>query len=724
MRAIGVVSGAAIAAFIMLGALTVAPRPAAAADQALQIGADDVGGVVKGPQGPEAGVWVIAETTDLPTKFAKMVVTDDRGRYLIPDLPKATYDVWVRGYGLVDSPKQRSAPGKRLDLTAVPARSAAAAAEYYPAMYWYALLKVPDKSQFPGTGDHGNGIAEVMKDQHYWIDTLKNSCQSCHSLGDQGLRHLSKDLGTFANSEEAWTRRVASGQAMSNMALSLSRFGAQKALSLFADWTDRIAAGELPYAKPERPKGVERNVVITSWEWGSRGHYLHDAISTDKRNPTVNAGGFIYGSPEESTDLVPVLDPVHNKAWEIRHPYRDPKTPSSVDLPAGPSIYWGDQPIWDGHTSIHNPIMDERGRVWFTARIRPAANPAYCKAGSDLPSAKVAPLDESARQLSMYDPKTAKWTLIDTCFTTQHLYFAKDDTLWTSAGGPQSGVVGWLDTKTFDETGDEVKSQGWTPLIIDTNGNGKRDGYVEANAPLDPAKDKRVMAAFYGVQPSPVDDSIWGQSMDVGFSRMDQPGYIIRLTPGANPSETALVEIYQPPPGGYGPRGIDVDLNGVVWTALSSGHVASFDRRKCTGPLNGPTTAEGKQCPEGWTLYRMPGPQFRDVTDPGSANHAYYIWVDRYNTLGLGANVPIAETNGGESLLAVVDGKLVELRIPYPMGFFAKNVDGRIDDPNAGWKGRALWTTFGSRTVFHGEGGKEAQPRVYKLQIRPDPLAH
>jgi hypothetical protein len=721
MKATSVMS--AVAATAIAVSIAAAPAEAQQGDSAIKVGDKDFGGVVSGPSGPEAGVWVIAETDELPTKFAKIVVTDDRGRYLMPDLPKATYSLWVRGYGLVDSAKVRSTAGKRVDLTAVPAPSAAAAAEYYPGMYWYAMLKIPDKGQFPGTGAQGNGIAEVMKDQHYWIDTLKNACQSCHALGSQGVRRLSPALGTFANSTDAWTRRVASGQAMSNMALSLSRFGAQKALSLFADWTDRIAAGELPFAKPERPKGVERNVVITSWEWGSLGHYLHDAISTDKRKPTVNANGPIYGSPEESTDLVPILDPAANKAWEIKHPYRDPKTPSSLDLPAGPSVYWGDKPIWDGHTSIHNPMMDERGRVWFTARIRPAANPDYCKAGSDLPSAKAAPLNESARQLSMYDPKRGKWSLIDTCFTTQHLNFANDEVLWTSAGGPQSGVVGWLDTKAYDETGDEVKSQGWTPLIIDTNGNGRRDAYVEANQPLDPSKDKRVMAAFYGVEPSPVDDSIWGQSMDVGFSRMDQPGYIIRLVPGKNPPETALAEIYQPPEGSFGPRGIDVDLNGVVWTVLSSGHVASFDRRKCKGPLNGAATAEGKQCPEGWTLYRMPGPQFKGVSDRGSANHAYYIWVDRYDTFGLGANVPIAETNGGESLLAVVDGKLVDIRIPYPMGFFSKNVDGRIDDPHAGWKGRAVWTTFGSRAPFHGEGGKDARPRVFKVQMRPDPLA-
>jgi len=162
----------------------------------------------------------------------------------------------------------------------------------------------------------------------------------------------------------------------------------------------------------------------------------------------------------------------------------------------------------------------------------------------------------------------------------------------------------------------------------------------------------------------------------------------------------------------------------VVWTALSSGHFASFDRRKCQGPLNGPQAATGKHCPEGWTLYPFPGPQFKGVSDAGgSADHAYYVWVDRYNTLGLGANVPFAMTNGGEALLAIVDGKFVSIRIPYPLGFFAKNVDGRIDDAKKGWKGRGMWTTFGSRTPFHMETGKGTKPIVVHFQIRPNPLA-
>ena len=116
---------------------------------AVSIGATDIGGVVSGPNGPEAGVWVIAETTDLPTRMIKSVVTDDQGRYVIPDLPKANYTVWARGYGLVDSAKTQSEPGKIVNITAIPAPNEAAAAEYYPAIYWYAMLNIPGKDMFP-----------------------------------------------------------------------------------------------------------------------------------------------------------------------------------------------------------------------------------------------------------------------------------------------------------------------------------------------------------------------------------------------------------------------------------------------------------------------------------------------------------------------------------------------------------------------------------------------
>ncbi|PYM30734.1 MAG: hypothetical protein DMD80_01815 [Candidatus Rokuibacteriota bacterium] len=718
MRTAGVISLTIVAAALFAaGQARLDAQPAV--DPALRIGATDLGGVVTGANGPEAGVWVIAETTELPTKFAKIVVTDDRGRYVLPELPKASYSVWVRGYGLVDSPKVRTAPGKILNLTAVPARNAAAAAEYYPAIYWYSMLRVPDRSEFPGTGPDGNGINPALASQEQWLDIVKtNGCNGCHSLGTRAMRAIPRELGTFASSTEAWQRRIQSGQALTQMTTNLGRMGAPRALKLFADWTDRIAAGELPTSKPMRPQGVERNVVLTLWDWAGAKDYLHDEVSTDKRNPRLHANGPIFGATEESTDLFPVLDPVKHKVTQVRMLVRDPATPSSKQNPMLPSPFWGDERIWDSQTSMHNPMLDEKGRVWFTSRVGPAANPDFCKRGSEHPSAKLTPVESSNRHLSVYEPKTGKITLIRTCFPTHHLVFAEDanNTLWTSAGGPQSGVIGWLNRKMFDATGDEVRSQGWTALILDTNGNGKRDeDYVEPNQPVDPAKDKRIVAAFYGIGVNPSDGTIWGTVL--GF-----PGYVIRLDPGSNPPATALAEVFEPPLPGYGPRGMDIDRRGVVWTPLSSGHMASFDRKKCRGPLNGPT-ATGKQCPEGWTLYPFPGPQLANVSETGSAEASYYTWVDQFDTFGLGRDVPMATGNLNESLLALVNGTFVNLRVPYPLGFYTKWMDGRIDDPGAGWKGKGLWATVSTRAPFHMEGGKGTTSKVVKFQLRPDPLA-
>ena len=140
---------------------------------AIVIGDSDLGGVVASANGPEAGVWVIAETTDLPTKFVKIVVTDDAGRYVMPDLPKANYSVWTRGYGLVDSAKVRTAPGEHLDLAAALAPDATAAAQYYPAQYWYSMLHMPDKGLFPGTGATGNGMPTNLTFQDQWIAILR-----------------------------------------------------------------------------------------------------------------------------------------------------------------------------------------------------------------------------------------------------------------------------------------------------------------------------------------------------------------------------------------------------------------------------------------------------------------------------------------------------------------------------------------------------------------------
>ena len=687
---------------------------------AVRIDNDDIGGVVTGPRGPEVGVWVIAETTDLPTRFSRTVVTDEQGRYLVPDLPKANYSVWVRGYGLVDSSKVQSAPGGVLNLTALTAPNPRAAAEYYPAAYWYSLVQVPAKSEFPGTGPEGNGINPNMKTQADWIRMMKSGgCTTCHQLGTKGTREIPAALGTFASGAAAWDRRVQSGQAGSQMSNGLDNMGRRRALAMYGDWTDRVAKGEVPPAPP-RPQGVERNVVITQWDWADPKAYLHDLVSTDRRNPRVNANGPMYGSLELSADYLPVLDPTRNTATQVKLTVRDPNTPRTSASMPHPSPYWGDEPIWTSRNNVHNPMMDEQGRVWITSAIRPPANPDYCKEGSSHPSAKLFPINNSGRHLAMYDPKTQKITHIGTCFGTHHLMFAEDAnrTLWTSGGGQ---VVGWLNTKMFEQTGDEAKSQGWTALIMDTNGNGKRDAYVEPDQPLDPAKDKRYGGAFYGVSPAP-DGSVWGTVLGL-------PGAVVRLNPGSNPPETTLAEVYQPPfnnPNakvqGYSPRGFDIDRNGVAWLPLASGHMASFDRRKCKGPLNGPN-ATGQHCPEGWTLYPEPVPQFKGVTDSGSVEASYYTWVDQFDTLGLGRNVPINTGNAAEGLLVLKDGKWVVLRVPYPTGYYTKWLDGRIDDPNAGWKGKGLWSTVSTRAPFHMETGQGTTSKVVRFQLRPDPLA-
>src|SRR5256885_7051730 len=673
-------------------------------DSTIHIIDNDISGVVTGPHGPEAGVWVIAETSELATKFVKIVVTDDQGRYLLPDLPKATYRVWVRGYGLVDSPALRAAPGRTLHLTAVVAPDARAAAQYYPAGYWFSLIRVPAKSEFGPAGADGNGAAAPnVRSQAEWIRIVKSGgCWACHQLGSRGTREIPKALGTFESSSAAWLRRLQSGQAGGAMIGTLSQLGAKRALAMFADWTDRIAAGAVP-PTPPRPQGVERNVVITEWDWADPKAYLHDEVSTDRRNPTLNANGSLYASLEVRDDHVPGLDPVRNTASRVPLSVRDPNTEPAAGPPTQASPYWGSEGRWTSKANVPNPMFDERGRVWLTSTVRPPDNPAFCKAGSSHPSAKLFPLARAGRHLAVYDPKTQKLTHISTCFSTHHLMFAEDAnrTLWTSGGGP---VVGWLNTKLFDETGDEEKSQGWTALILDANGNGKRDAYVEPDQPVDPAKDKRIGGGLYAVAPAP-DGSVWGTVL--GF-----PGAVIRLVPGSNPPETALAELYElpldrsgAPIEGFSPRGGDVDRNGVYWTALASGHLASFDRRKRKGPLNGPS-ATGQHCPEGWTFYPEPLPQLQGVTDPGSPETRYFTWVDQFGVLGLGKNVPINTGNGSEGLLVLKDGQWIVLRVPYPSGFYTKWLDGRIDDPSSGWKGRGLRATGSPPPPCHMGGGK------------------
>src|SRR5262252_2682728 len=226
-------------------------------------------GTVRSSAGAEAGVWVIAETKDLPTGFIKIVVTDDQGRYVLPELPTANYSVWVRGYGLADSKPVTARPSTQnnaaaVNLTAVIAKDKVEAAKVYPGNYWMSMMEPPAKSQFPlGTGGPQQSLEQ-------WMHQMKSSCNFCHQLGNpitRTLDHVFKAKPELKTSYEAWDYRITTGVRGSGMSGAANQLGRDIALKMFSSWTDRIAAGETPKVKPPRPTGIERNVVITQWDW-------------------------------------------------------------------------------------------------------------------------------------------------------------------------------------------------------------------------------------------------------------------------------------------------------------------------------------------------------------------------------------------------------------------------------------------------------------------------
>jgi len=669
---------------------------------------DDIAGTVTSARGPEAGVWVIAETTDTPTRLRKIVVTDDQGRYLLPDLPvKATFSIWTRGYGLVDSAKVRATPGRQLALRATVAPDARSAARIYPANYWYSLINIPPESEFPGTGPTGNGIGPQMLTQHHWISQIKVNCNVCHQMGNQATREIPKALGTFAKSVDAWDRRVQTGQDGAGMSQAVSVLGRARGLQMYADWTDRIGAGEVPPAPP-RPQGLERNLVLTMWDWGGPATFAHDELTSDKRNPTANAYGPIYGV-DWGNDGFLTIDPLEHTAKERRIPVLDPKVPpgKAQSMPV-PSPYWGEQLYWYDPAITNHAAMDSKGRIWMSSRFRLSENqPAFC---ATHPSAALAPQPQSFRQIQYFDPKTQKFSQVDICFDVHHVQFAKDADETLYGNGPFSGAIGWVRTRVLDETGNVGAAQGWCKPYIDVNQDGRVDKKV----------DREIQTAgIYSVIPHPSDGSVWGAVIG------PMPGRIVRLDP-----KTCVGEAYEPPfdpasgVAAYSPRGIDVDSNGVIWTALAgSGHLASFDRRKCK-VLSGPASVDGQHCREGWTLHPVPGPRFKNVRGDIAADFQYYNFVDRYDTLGLGADVPLANGTTSDSLLVLrPDGSWLVLRVPYPLGFFSRGMDGRIDDPKAGWKGRGVYADYGPNAVWHVEGGLGTKSAVVKFQLRPTPLA-
>ena len=668
-----------------------------ASNLGIELDADDIGGIVTSTQGPEAGVWVIAETTDLPTRFIRIVATDDEGRYVLPDLPEATYQVFVRGYGLSDSARVPATPGQALNLDAVVAPDARAAAAVYPAAWWLSMMELPE--------------GEFSQRQ---LGSAVTGCLNCHQVGNKATREILPSVAAETTSSlEAWDHRVTMGPMGQGMAGGFRRLGPQR--RMFADWTDRIAQGDAPTQVPPRPTGVERNIVVTLWDWGTEHDGRTDSTSSDIRDATVNADGRVYGVVQPR-GMLTVLDPVEHRASTIQIPSSAPK----IGVNSPPSPYYGDEAIWERAADPRSVAMDADGRVWLTGRARaPDQQPDFCSDPSNR-FADYHPLARGGRQVFTYDPTSETFSEIDTCFSADHNQIGHDDVIYYGL----NSAIGWIDIETWDETQDAEAAQAWCPAVIDTTGDGIiTSGWTEPGEPVEPGRDHRIQFGCYAPAVNPADGSIWCSGVGQNDNKL------VRLEVGENPPESCQAEVYEAPPSvtnppAYGSGGIHISTDGIVWQDWrGSGHFASFDRNLCTA-ANGPAT--GQSCPEGWTFHRMDRkPTYTNADFPINSDESYLTQVDHHNVLGLGPDVPVYGVVNADSLEVFVPTteQFVTLRVPYPMGFFSRSSNGRIDDATTGWKGKGLWSSYSNYAAWHLEGGPGTLQKAVKFQIRPNPLA-
>ena len=354
-----------------------------------------------------------------------------------------------------------------------------------------------------------------------------------------------------------------------------------------------------------------------------------------------------------------------------------------------------------------------------------------------------------AAQLPVYDPATKRLENIPLCAGGNHANFTfdKDNTLWLSG---DTQVVSWVNTRIWDETHDPKKASGWCPMVLDTSGDGKidpdRTKWVQPGDELNgvrgeegaarndeqvlgitktqpvPGKDTRLTRYLYGMAVAK-DGSIW-ESAYIPYV----PSGLIHVIPGKNPPETCKTEYYEPPLlkngkyAAFGVRGVGIDSDGIAWGAFSSGQVGAFDRRKCK-VLNGPT-ATGQQCPEGWTFYDLPSPKIGDTAS--TSDMAYSEWDDMFGVMGLGKETHFFPMTNSDSITALRKGqsKFVNFRVPYPMGFYTRGLDFRIDDPKGGWKAKAMYATTATAAPWHGEDGETTLTKEVIFQMRGNPLEH
>jgi streptogramin lyase len=629
----------------------------------LQVDKTSVGGIVVNENGakPEAGVWVIAETKSLTVPFRKIVVTDDKGRFLVPDLPDGAYKLWVRGYGLKDSERVDAALGGQVKLQVANASTPQEAAKIYPASYWTSLIHPPAKDQLP------KGYAT----QEQWLAALRGGCNQCHQIGMVATRRHT-DVDDW---DGIFQRNQGMGQAA-------NRLGKELLEKTLADWATRIQAGEVP-PSPPRPAGMERNFVVTQWDWGTNESFFHDVTVTDKRNPTLYPYGKVYGA-DRTGGVLWVLDPVKNTIEGLQVQPRNAKGYNAkVD-------YYHDRETADSWmASPHNPMLDEKGRVWMTEPVRPPGvenNPKWSASTIAMDTTDPAAMDVAAKallsrshamQLGYYDTKTNKFVGVDTSYNTHHLQFDWQGRIWTDGD-----VLGELDTTKIDPAnpeGTEAAAQhAWMRVDLDTK--------------------KVVPTNGYATAVSPIDGTVWLSVPEVNGPQ----NKLYMLDP-----KTSKYKDYPLPLPGRLSHGIDFSTDGMVWFSAGSGHLGRLD----------PKTGKFKY----WDL---PGPKFTGTgMETGSTEYPYFLWVDQFNTFGLGKDTVIVTGTTSDSML-IFDPKketFSVFRMPYPIPFYTRGLDGRIDDEKAGWKGRGIWATYSSYLPKFTETRIGS---VNHIQIRPSPLAN
>ena len=492
---------------------------------------------------------------------------------------------------------------------------------------------------------------------------------------------------------EDWDAVFSRAKAMHQELNFLGKTTVEKVL---ADWGARIAAGEVPPAPP-RPTGIERNVVVSQWDWGSPISFIHDLVSTDKRNPTMYAYGKVYGGDRTGGGMLWVLDPVKNTVEGLNLEPRDKSHGFSLtkDYYHGAEeeqAYTGEDREW--MDSPHNPMMDQNGRVWMTEQIRAGGAkfyPAWAKdtialdaADNNDPAAKDIAFNLLSKngnnmELGYYDTKTNKFVTVDTAYNTHHLQFDWQDRIWTDGGG---NAMGEMDTKKLDFNniqGTEVAAQKtWMRIDMDTK--------------------KMIPGTGYGVAISPVDGTVWETSPQA----LAPANKVYMLDPKTN----KFKDYPLPAPGRF-PHGIDFSTDGNVWVSLGSGHLGRLDVK--TGQ---------------WKFWENPGVKFKGTgSETGTTDFPYFLWVDQFNASGLGKDTVIVTGTASDAMF-IFDPKkekFTVFHLPYPLPFYTRGLDGRIDDPNAGWKGRGLWMTYSSYMPKFTETHKGS---VTHMQIRPNPLAN